>query len=504
MEANLVHGKGDYYGQPFKLRAWQRAFIYRAYELAPDGARLVKEALLGVPKGNGKSELAAAFAWAEMAGPVVFDRWDAAGKPVGKRRLSPNIPVAAASYEQADKVFGAAALMAGPSLREFFDIFDKEIIQKNGEPGRMYRVAAIAGTNDGGLPTFFVADELHEWVGRKERVHVVVANGIAKRKDGWTLNITTAGWDTSSLLARMVARGKRIADGVEPTNPAFLFEWYEYREPRDAAGQKIELDFDDLAAVAVAIRQANPAADDFLSVEERLLRVSQIAPHEFRRYYLNQWVLSSEDWIPLDAWTARAVDRGPVADGEPVVLVLDGAPDGKCAVLVGASVEPEPHLFIVEGWERGPTEPRKSMGVADTKAWLHAAGERWSVVQIGMNPDRWPETFADVTLDGLPVVAWESHRATASVVRRAYTQFKQAVEAHDGAGQMTHSGDPRFATHLKNAVATIDGFGLKVTRDPTQADRHIDFAVAAAGAYDLAVRNGAASVYDERGLYELA
>ena len=53
--------------------------------------------------------------------------------------------------------------------------------------GRMYRVAAIAGTNDGGLPTFFVADELHEWVGRKERVHVVIANGLAKRKDAWSL-----------------------------------------------------------------------------------------------------------------------------------------------------------------------------------------------------------------------------------------------------------------------------------------------------------------------------
>ena len=36
-----------------------------------------------------------------------------------------------------------------------------------GDVGTMFRVAAEAGTNDGGLPTAFLADEIHEWVGRK-------------------------------------------------------------------------------------------------------------------------------------------------------------------------------------------------------------------------------------------------------------------------------------------------------------------------------------------------
>lgn len=511
MEANLVHGEGDYYGQPFRLRAWQRAFIYRAYELYPDGSRIVKEALLGVPKGNGKTELAAAFCWAEMAGPVVFDRWDAKGRPVGKRRVAPNIPVAAASFEQADKVFGAAALMAGQEgqgpLREFFDVFEKEIVLKSGEPGRMYRVAAIAGTNDGGLPTFFVADELHEWVGRKERVHIVLANGLAKRKDAWSLNISTAGWDTTSLLARMVDRGKRIAAGLEPADPAFLFEWHEYVDPRTAAGEKVELDFSDRDQLAAAIRAANPAADDFLSVEERLLRATQIPEHEFRRYYLNQWVLSSEEWVSLEAWNACGRDRGPADDGTPIVAILDGSADGKSAVLVGATCEAEPHLFAIEVWQRGPTEPRKQLGVAETKDILARAGERWPLERIGMNPDRWPETFADLTADeeNLPeeqrrIVAWESHRATAAVVRRAYQQFKQAVEG----GKLTHENDPRFATHLTNATVQLDGFGLKITKDFPNSDRHIDLAVAAAGAYDLAVRNASVSIYESRGLLTIA
>ena len=61
--------------------------------------------LIGLPKGQGKTPLAAAIACAEFAGPVVFDGWRSDGYPQGVARLSPDIPVAAVSYEQADNVF---------------------------------------------------------------------------------------------------------------------------------------------------------------------------------------------------------------------------------------------------------------------------------------------------------------------------------------------------------------------------------------------------------------
>src|SRR4051812_9118669 len=72
IERYLVHGEGDYLGQPFRLRRWQRALIYRAYELTPEGSRRYSRVLWGFPKGNGKTELAAAVALAELAGPVCF------------------------------------------------------------------------------------------------------------------------------------------------------------------------------------------------------------------------------------------------------------------------------------------------------------------------------------------------------------------------------------------------------------------------------------------------
>src|SRR5215210_6938849 len=158
VERFLVHGEGDHYGTPFILTDDQARFVFCCYERRADGRRRYRRVLRGRPKGSGKTALAAAIALAELGGPV--------------GPTSPVIPVAAASFEQADLVFGTARAMVseGP-LEPFFELYDTEILRRDG-PGRMYRVAAAAGTNDGARPTFLVADEVHEWTGNKERVHL--------------------------------------------------------------------------------------------------------------------------------------------------------------------------------------------------------------------------------------------------------------------------------------------------------------------------------------------
>src|SRR5437773_2575670 len=149
IERNLVHGEGDLVGQPFVLYPFQKRLIYEAYELQADGTRRFNRVLWGLPKGNGKTELAGAVAVTELDGPVVFDGWcpgegcvhpgcarPEPGKPHCKQRISPDIPIAAASFEQADILFGAARTMIkqGP-LRDRFDSWDTEILLKD-RPGK--------------------------------------------------------------------------------------------------------------------------------------------------------------------------------------------------------------------------------------------------------------------------------------------------------------------------------------------------------------------------------
>lgn len=106
-----------------------------AYD-ADTGRRLFRRVLKGMPKGNGKSEFAAVVGNTELY-----------YRPFNQ---VPDIPVGAASYEQADLVFGAMKTMMreGP-LAPYIEAFDTEMYVKD-KPGRAYRVAAAAGTNDGG------------------------------------------------------------------------------------------------------------------------------------------------------------------------------------------------------------------------------------------------------------------------------------------------------------------------------------------------------------------
>lgn len=494
MESSLVHGPGDCYGRPYRLHPFLRRFIWRAYELHPDGSRVYDRAVLGVPKGNSKTEGAAAIALAELAGPVTFGGWSPSGKPIGVRRVSPDIPCAAASYEQADKVFGCAVAMVkeGP-LVEFLEPYETEILIKNA-PGRMYRVAAVAGTNDGGMPTFFVADEVHEWLGKKERVHVVISNGRAKRRDAWELNISTAGYDKQSLFGKMVSHGEAIAAG-KATDPSFLFEYHSYKEPLDENGQKIELDFSDRDALAEAIRIANPASDSFVSIESRLQRATQIPEYEFRRYYLNQWVDAPEQWLPSGVLEAAAdPHHGLPPDGADVVLFLDGSFNGQSTGIVGATVDERPHLFVLKAWEKGRDKIWK-VSSEEIEAEIGRACERWSVLSVGMDKNRWPQTIENLEESGAPVVAWQCHLASRMVP--ACAQFYDAIARADGS-DLSHDGDERLVAHVQNAVLKIDGRGPRIVKDHEDSDRNIDLAIAAVGAYDLAVRAAAGGDDDWR------
>ena len=62
--------EGKCAGQSFRLHTFQRAMIYRIFGPSkPDGSRLIREANIWVPRGNGKTPLCAALALAYLFGP---------------------------------------------------------------------------------------------------------------------------------------------------------------------------------------------------------------------------------------------------------------------------------------------------------------------------------------------------------------------------------------------------------------------------------------------------
>ena len=488
IESALVHGEGDFYGDAFVLRPWQRAVIYRLYELVEDGSRRrYDRALIGLPKGNGKTELLAALALYELLGndPVLSHG-------------TPDVPIAAASFDQAELLFGAAKTIVTHErcpLREFVDAYDTEILRKDGLPGRLYRVAAAAGTNDGRRPSFLAADELHEWTDRKKRVHVVLVNGLAKRSGSLGVFITTAGAKSAGSVAEDLFRhGIRVRSG-EVEDDGFLFIWW-------TAPESLDLDNED--DLRTAIEKANPAAGDFLDVD-RLVRkwqTREVPEYEFRRYHLNQWTSAeSNPFIPAGIFEELDEVAAPVP-GTRIWSYFDGSHSGDASALRGAFLLPD---SITESEPSSPAEnPVRSIprvGVFNLGHWEASENDRewrvprnevdvavaemmrtYEVARFGVDPWGWFEELEQwVVTYGDDVVVELQTRETKRWSEYCDRFYSAAVE-----GRLAHEHDGILERHLRNAVPKETTAGTYVQKEKRSSRRRIDALIASIGAHGLA------------------
>lgn len=472
IETFCVHGPGDVMGQPVTLTVEERRFLAWAYEVDEVGRRVVRRALFGLPKGSRKTELLAWIAVAELAGPVRFDRFDA-GQPVGRRVVDPFVVVAAASYDQADLLFQAASktITEGP-LKDFFDVFEREIQLKSGS-GKMMRVPAVAGTNDGLLPTFFAADEVHEWTGSKQRVHLVIENGLAKREGAWSCSITTAGNPkVESVGLSLYEYGRRVESG-EVDDPGFLFLW---REP------KVNVDdLNDPEVLAAAVAEANP--ESWKRRDDIVARFREIPLHEFVRYHLNGWIEPDDErWLPPGVWDDLVMSDTVPADGTPVVLGFDGSYSGDSTALIGATVSEQPHLFVLGLWEHPGGNQQWRVDHDAVEAAVFEAFRRFDVKEMSADPpywgqqlERWAEMFGDDK-----VIAFNTF--VRKRMAEACSRFYQAATS----GEMTHDGDPGLARHVSNAVLKETAQGAYITKEDKSSPRKIDAAIGAVIAYNRA------------------
>jgi phage terminase large subunit-like protein len=334
MQRFLICAEGDWFGKPLRLRDDQKAFAYRWYEFCPGcGYWHYDQALRGAATGDGKTTFFAGLLDLEMFGPPQI-------APV-----SPNIINAAASFEQADLLFSIAGTMLGgrdQAVKEaplcgYAEVYDTEIRFTDGRPGVMKRVAAVAGTNEGGLPSTFACDELHEWGdlgSTKARVHMVIGKSTKKRRmicrlpggqevtrgPGRNLNISTAGFDVDhSLLGAMYKHGKR-AQRDPALAPRLLFDWREAREGLDLTSA------DDRR---LAVQDGSAAAGILWDIEARVREYDkpEVEAHEWIRYYANAWVdVAVDSWLKDHpaAW-GKCEGTWEIHGDEPTVLAVDMA-----------------------------------------------------------------------------------------------------------------------------------------------------------------------------------
>lgn len=441
--------KGSQAGRPIVLRPWQRDLLR---SLVLSGAR---RAYWQIPRKNGKSLLGSLIALHGLC---------------GDGEEGSEVYSLAGSREQAGIVFGEARRQVelGP-LSRVLTCYRNEIVHR--ASGSRYKaLAAEAGLHEGLNPHLVVLDEAHV-LGSDRRLFDVMSLGMGAREAPLMLAITTPGVrygrDGHDSLAWTLYEMARRQERGETDDPAFFAKVWEAPPGSDVHDEE-------------AWAAANPGLGDFLSIEDMRAAARTTPENEFRTKRMGQWVASQEAWLPAGTWSDCEVLDAPPA-GTRVVLGFDGSKSRDSTALVGATVEPNPQLFVVQVWER-PTfaVPTWQVPRAEVTAAVVGAAKLWDVVEIASDSSLWLSELQAWSSDGLPVV--EYPQAPSRMIPATQRFYEAAVT-----GTMRHDGNPILERHVGNAVLKPNG---QIAKDHKDSRRKIDAAVAAVMAYDRASRLG--------------
>ena len=446
---------GDsYLGEPFEVLPFQREIINKIYATGDDGRRMVRTALVGLPRKNSKSMLAAALA---VYG-LIADPADAA----------PLVVAAAGDRQQARIVHDQIKrmILSSPELASVAEVLRNEIrVPRSGGVCRV--VSADAGLQQGLNPSLVICDELH--IFRNSDLWDALTLGSATRNQPLTIAISTAGYDLESPLGRLYRYGRKVESG-EIDDPSFAFIWHG---PADNE----EYDPDDPAVW----EKFNPAWDHFLNHEEFASAHKRTPTAPFVRFRLNGWTATENHWLPQGVFEGLASERR-LAPGERVILGFDGAWMSDSTALVAVSVDEPRHLELVRCWEKPDDQHAQGWRtpVHEVKQAITDAFDKFSVVELAADPWRWEQTLQELSDLGYPVVEFP----TGSVQRM--TKATQLMYDAITDGLFTHDGSPQMTRHFRNCHLKEDARGSRVTKQRRGSVSKIDIAVASLIAYHRA------------------
>jgi phage terminase large subunit-like protein len=440
VERYVTVPKGTGARRRLRLRPWQRAIVHGLLDEPRP-----RQGLVSIPAGNGKSTLAAALG---LYG-LLADGVEGA-----------QVLVVASDERQAGIILRTAKRMVelDDELATRVQVFADHLLEPRTDSVFM-ALPSDPGALQGWDPSLAIVDELHVVT---DDTFEAMAARAGKRERSLLLAISTpprVGDD--GVMRRLVDHGR------EGTDPSFYFA--EFAAPAGCA-------VDDKHAWAVA----NPALDDFLHRDAlRATLPSKMREAEFRRYRLGQWVTLDGAWLPDGAWAACADATRVVADHADVVLGFDGSFSGDCTALVAVTVEPRPHVELVELWEAPEGSRDWRVPVVQVEDAIRAACRRWRVLEVAADPYRWARSLELLDGEGIPVGEYPQGPAR---MGPATSRFYAAVVDR----LLTHDGSSALARHVANAILKEDSRGARLAKEHKDSKRRIDAAVAAVMAHDRA------------------
>lgn len=492
---------GAHAGRKFKLRDWQREIIMAVYAVDDDGVRQVRQALLAIPRKNGKTQLAAALALCHLAGPEAESRGQ--------------VLSAAADRDQAALIFREmlALVEADEHLSDRIIVrhFNKSL--EDAETGSTYQALSSDARKAHGLsPSFVVCDELAQWHGRELYDNLITGTGA--RAEPLVVTISTMSADPNSVMSELVAYGRDVLAGeiVDPTFSATIYSAPEKADPWDEK----------------TWHECNPALGDFRSLPEMRTAAAQAQrlparEPSFRLLYLNQPVDGTARFLNGVDWRACAAPAAPSElIGARCYLGLDLSATTDLTALCAYFPDtghclswfwvPRDNLEEAERRDHVPYQLWARQGLIeatpgraiDKRFVVHRLGEIVEDYKVEcLAFDRWKiDEVQRLMLDEgvkLPMEPWG----------QGFKDMSPAIDALETLvlqGELKQPGHPVLDWCIANAVTMSDPAGnRKVIKGGKQTGR-VDGVIALAMAVGIAARKPAKkpSVYQSRGLFQVS
>lgn len=438
-EKFLKHMKGRWAGQPFILEDWQKHDIVRPM-LAIDkkGKRQYREALVGLPRKNGKSELASALALYLL---------------LADGEYGAEVYSVAGSRAQARIVFRTASeMLRASALRSAVKIYRDAI--EVPETASVYRVlSSDAKLAHGYNPHGYIVDELH--VHPNGDLLEALRTGTAARERPLGISITTAGAHRSGIAWETYERGLAGKD------PRMFFYWQ---------GAPENSSIDDIKAAQIA----NPASwvtKDFLQDQRRAL-----PPAVYARLHMNLWWENDNGtWVPRESWEAC---KGKVEFDldSPTVIAIDAASRRDTTALAMVQISPE-GKYLTKVWHFAVDESVGYFDYGEVEGLVRDLASTYNVRRIAFDPFQFVRSAQILDSEGLPVETFPQNDTR--MVPASQVLYDAIME-----NKLVHEGDPATTDQVMAAgiVETVRGWRLHKKK----SSRPIDATIALAMACQLA------------------
>ena len=298
--------KGPEAGLPISLMDWQNWLICNLYGFVdrPTGIRRFRQASVWVPRGNGKSSLAAVLA---LNSTFVEGEGGAEGY------------TAAVTRDQARIVFDLCNAMTtrSPEFRRQFGVQSKaNSIYQTSTASKLMPVSSDAKALDGLNVHFAVLDEIGSH--RSKAVYDVILTAMGKRTQPLLISISTATDNVTGVGKQVWDYSEKVLEGLFTDNQLFAVMyaadleddvWAEttWRKANPGWGQMVQP-----AAIASTARQA---------------QASPALKAAFMTRHLNIWVQADFAVFDVALWDQCAQPQMQLSEfmGQPCFVAIDMA-----------------------------------------------------------------------------------------------------------------------------------------------------------------------------------